>query len=103
MKILPSVRVGMALSLLWLLCDTARGHRAYYYSPRNTLTEAFTVFWGQIGVSLNPSGDPRDWPVKAIAMTLLFLLPIFIWWAAKPLLSRARPLLTQDGGSGKRI
>jgi hypothetical protein len=84
-RISPSARIGIMLSILWFLCDTARGwHKSYYYDPRNTMTQAFTVYWGNIGVALNPSRDPHDWPVKVIAMALLFFLPIFIWWAILP-------------------
>ncbi len=103
-RIPPAVRAGLALSVLWLLCDIARGHGYHYYSnPRNTLTQSYDVFWGGIAAAIVPSHNADDWLVKVTAMTLLFLLPVFLWWAVRPLLSRTGALLPQERGSGKRV
>lgn len=78
------------LAALWFLCDQAAGNRNYYTGPRDSMVMAFRGFWGSIGARLNPSQDWRDWPVKVIAMALLFFLPIFIWWAIKPIITATK-------------
>jgi hypothetical protein len=71
------------LSVTWLICEKGAG-RNYY--PRD-MTYRFVVFWRNIGVFLCPSHDQYDWPVTPLAMISLFVLPIFIWWAIKPIIT----------------
>jgi len=80
-----SARIGMLLVVVWVLCNSSEGH-----TGTRTLAQHFTSFWWNIGVKLNPSEDPNDWPVIPIALGVLFVLPMFTEWAIRPLLAKFR-------------
>ncbi len=101
-RLSASARVGLILSGAWLLCDIARGWDVYYGEGPDNITESFAVFFGKIGAALCPDigSDRVNWPSVPIAMLIVFLLPVVIWWIVRPMVSAYSSSLTARGSLG---
>jgi hypothetical protein len=93
-----SVRIGILLVVLWLLCRWGTEH------ANDSIAKQFANFWWNIGMRFDPThrdpsgyidgiaynGGQDGWFVIPIAGSMLFALPMFIKWAASPIVSKMR-------------